>query len=353
MPPAAVALDRPEFQVRREGTGRFSLTWSVPGPVDVFVAAEPDEPVSDMAQLAKRELDGHMEIFVPLIKRPYFLLHTPGRDYRAAERLLPLEGGSNFRDLGGYPADGDKHVRWGLLFRSGAMPKLTDADYDLLSGLDITSLIDLRSTDEQRLSPTRWRAKPAPQSLSVNYPGELFFTQLKGYDGPQREVVTERLYAELPTLLREEYRAIFAALLARRTPLVFYGSGGQDRTGIATALILSALGVPRDVIYEDYLLSIEGRRPGNEISDVNLEEYAANNAEARFLIAYRDYYQRHHAADIDRPKQQRLRDSKGRPLLQVTFERIEAEYGSVGNYLEVELGVNAHAVARLQSMLLE
>ena len=47
----------------------------------------------------------------------------------AHERLIVLERSSNFRDLGGYPAAGGKHVRWGMIYRTAAMPMLTEADY--------------------------------------------------------------------------------------------------------------------------------------------------------------------------------------------------------------------------------
>jgi protein-tyrosine phosphatase len=132
-------------------------------------------------------------------------------------------------------------------------------------------------------------------------------------------------------------------------------SAGQDRTGIAVGLILSALGTPRPVIYRDYLLSSADRTPANETADVSLKKYAATNSAARFLIAYRKDEERARKAGESAPPMpaQPLTDTKGRPLLQDAFERIETDYGSVDNYLDRALGVNARDIRKLRLRYLE
>jgi protein-tyrosine phosphatase len=350
----AAAFSDQDLQVEHDGQSHFVLRWTQPGPVDVFVSARPDAKVSTMRLLDRQDQTHQFETSLLDIKRPYFVLRGENGDiYRAAERLLPLEGGSNFRDLGGYLGADGKRVRWGLLFRSAAMSKLTDADYAYLSTLRIKSILDLRSSDERQLSPTAWRASRPVQSIAVDYPGEVIFNRLQGYDGPRREWVTERLYEQLPMLLIEDYKKMFQALLARKTPLVIFGSAGQDRTGIGAALILSALGTPRDVIYRDYLLSVEDRRPANEMIDVDLQQYARTNSEARFLLAYRAYTETAHAANASPPKTLPLKDLRGRPLLQDALEQIEADYGSVSHYLDQVLDVHAEDIAILRTLYLE
>lgn len=352
--PWSLGSDNPDIQVTGQGNARYLLSWTQPGAVDVFVSGRPDAKESAMRPLARGVRQLSFETPSLDIKRPYFLLReADGATYRTAERLLPLQGGSNFRDLGGYPGADGKHVCWGLLFRSAAMPKLTDADYDYLSSLNIRTVVDLRSRDERELSPVDWRAKPRPQVIAVNYPGALFFRRLQGYNGPAREFVTERLYWDIPLLLRSEYRSLFTELLQHHVPLVFFDSVGEDRTGIAAGLILSALGTPRSIIYQDYLLSTRDRRPQNEMADVNLQDYAATNTEAQFLIQYRDYAEKtRHLHGSDEPGRA-LRDSRGRPLLQDAFEEIDADYGSVENYLDQMLGIDAADIAKLRAAYLE
>jgi protein-tyrosine phosphatase len=141
--------------------------------------------------------------------------------------------------------------------------------------------------------------------------------------------------------------------LARNSPLVVHCGEGQDRTGIAAGLILNSLGTPREVIYQDYLRSVTDRRPANEMINVDLQQYANANAEARFLLAYRAYTAKAHAANDRPPKTLPLRDLRGRPLLQDTFEQIAADYGSISNYLDQVLGVNAADIATVRALYLE
>ncbi len=342
------------LQVLHSSESHYLLRWTEPGPVDIFVSGRPDAKPGTMRLLVRGERDLQLQAHIPDIPRPYFALRAGnGRIYRIAERVPPLQRGSNFRDLGGYPAAGGKHVRWGLLYRSAAMPWLTDADDRYLSTLGIKTIVDLRSVDERQLSPADWRVKPPPKYIAVDYPGDVLFDRLQGYDGPNRQQVTERLYAEFPVLLRKEYQAMFHELLENHGPVVIQGAAGQDRTGIAVGLILSALGIPRELIYQDYLLSTENRTPANEMADVNLQDFAATNAEARFLIAYRSYAEKARRAHGNALVAQPLKDSQGRPLLQDTFEHIEADYGSVPNYLVRELGVDAADIAKLRTLYLE
>ena len=349
-----LASSADDAEVVRLPGSEYNVRWVEAGPLDVFVSSRAGEKLTSMRLLARGVRGSKLQVQIPDMRRPYFALRdADGSVYRTAERLLPLEGGSNFRDLGGYPAANAKHVRWGLLYRSAAMPKLTYADDDFLASLRIKTILDLRSVDERQLSPTDWRAKPTPRYVAIDYPGEILFDRLRNYDGPEREEITEKLYADFPSLLRQEYKALFKELLADRGPLLVQGSAGQDRTGIAIGLILTALGIPRTVIYEDYLLSATDREPANEIADVNLQDYAATNAEARFLIAYRRYIEKAGVAHRNAPNAPPLRDARGRPLLQDAFEQIEAQYGSVTCYLRRELGVSAQDIATLRRLYLE
>src|SRR6516225_2930691 len=84
---------------------------------------------------------------------------SPGsqtEDAAMARRVPRLEGGRNFRDLGGYRTNDGRRVRWGMLFRSGTMSGLTPSDYDALAALSIRSVCDLRTPEEREVEPNAW-----------------------------------------------------------------------------------------------------------------------------------------------------------------------------------------------------
>jgi hypothetical protein len=82
------------------------------------------------------------------------------------------------------------------------MPNLTNADDDYLSALGIKTIVDLRSVDERELSPTDWRAKPNPKYIAVDYPGDVLFDRLRGYDGPASRCVRAPALAATRSTLR-------------------------------------------------------------------------------------------------------------------------------------------------------
>ena len=183
------------------------------------------------------------------------------RDVAAAphERLLPLQGGRNFRDLGGYGTADGRHVKWGLLFRSGSMHGLTDADYAYLGKRGIHVVCDFRDTQERQREPANWPAANAPRVLSDDYrldtrnflpPGEM-----KGWTAQSARAAMTASYPKMLVQFHDQYRRMFAELLAGHAPLTFNCSAGKDRTGIAAALLLTALGVPRATVIDDYLLT--------------------------------------------------------------------------------------------------
>ncbi|KTT95243.1 protein tyrosine phosphatase, partial [Sphingomonas yabuuchiae] len=179
----------------------------------------------------------------------------------ADTRVLPLQGGRNFRDLGGYRTADGRTVKWGLLYRSGQMHDLTPADYVTLQKLGIRTVCDFRDTAERTREPTLWPAGQRPKVLSDDYALDMSAMRLPGDPSTwTHEQVVTAMTATYPKLLDQfngQYRRMFAELLAGDVPLAFHCTAGKDRTGVAAALLLTALGVPRATIIDDYLLSNE------------------------------------------------------------------------------------------------
>ena len=261
-------------------------------------------------------------------------------------RLLPLEGGLNFRDLGGYPSNDGRQVRWGQLFRSGTMHRLTDGDYRLLETLGIKVIYDLRSTLERRGAPTDWRAAPAEYLFRDHEitSGALSILSDMG-DRATADFVRNMMsgfYRQMPTRYREAYRELFARLVRGDVPLVFNCAAGKDRTGVAAALVLSALGVPRAVILNDYALS------------ETCVDYMAE-------IARDDGQNTGHgqpARDLGRfgkmPREALQTLMRSDPVyLEAMLTSLDASHGGVLPFLEAELGVGKDERRSLREMLLE
>jgi len=170
---------------------------------------------------------------------------------------VALHGASNLRDLGGYPAHGGRRVRSGLVFRSASLSGLTDDDLVALGRLGLRTVCDLRGEAERERAPSRLpRPGPALLTLSIEptVGASLRDIQARGA-ATGEDVVTllGRAYQAYATTQLHQFRALLRTLLEPgRLPLLFHCSAGKDRTGFGAALLLTALGVPREAVVEDY-----------------------------------------------------------------------------------------------------
>jgi protein-tyrosine phosphatase len=256
-------------------------------------------------------------------------------------RVLPLEGGRNFRDLGGYVGDGGRTVRWGRLFRSGTMSALTSADYDYLSKFGVVTICDLRTALERDSEPTQWLGDRVPAIYAHNHQVREGHA-LANMSSPEMtaEVMRETmgvLYTQLPYQHIESYRRLFGEMLAGNTPLIFNCSAGKDRTGVAAGLILTALGVPRGDILIDYSLS-------EQIVDFEAVSTRAAAASATTGFSFIGRLSKDVRAPI-------LRSDPA--YLEAAFEEMERREGSAFGYLEAHLGVGKAEVEALRDALLE
>ena len=340
---AAYALDN---AIAEQGApGEIVLHWRDANPVDVYVSAKPDAAPAAAKRLVRGDRDGLYRVAWTRPERPYFILRDErdGAVVRVAERVVTLERGSNFRDLGGYPAAGGKHVRWGMIYRTAAMPMLTDADYQSVSRLGIRAIIDLRSVEERQIAPDGMPAHTGALYLAHDYPADEIFSRI-GAPPPGGQNPVTSLYRTWLVSLAPQYRDIFQQLLRRGGAVSYHCSAGQDRAWVATALVLSALGVPREVIFADYHLSTLDRRPENEIPRLEPGQYPGN------IVA--DFYRRTQASGAP-VKPRPLYTPAGEPFLQETFDEIDKRWGSVDAYLDQVLGIDRAQIARLRALYLE
>jgi protein-tyrosine phosphatase len=241
-------------------------------------------------------------------------------------RHLSLAGASNFRDLGGYPGTDGRTVRWRKIFRSNHLGHLTESDIRTVRLLGLKNAFDFRGTEE-RVAAICGLAEIAVHSLPIEPTVVTALRARLGRAGALSPAdaldVMRDSYRNYVRYNTSSFRALFAHLLEDRAPLVIHCTAGKDRTGFACALILHALGVPDEVISEDYLLTNRFyRRDPSASNDLPDDvRHVLGTVEASFLAA--------------------------------AFEAVGAEYGSLESYFSEGLGIGRDERAELAGRYLE
>ena len=174
--------------------------------------------------------------------------------YDYAERHYPFEGCFNFRDIGGYFNKDGQQVKKGLYFRTGRQDRMTDRDLLKLSDLKISTQIDLRKPDEvsdQGKGPLEAMGAKYINIAVIPEGGSDQLSRLVGDTG-----ISGKRYLGYLEFGPTSWLRLFGILADESNlPVVLHCTAGKDRTGVSTAFLLSILGVSRDVIEEDYLLT--------------------------------------------------------------------------------------------------
>jgi protein-tyrosine phosphatase len=180
-------------------------------------------------------------------------------------RIIKFRGFSNFRDLGGYPADGGTQVKWGVLYRSGHLARMKSSDLKRFKRLGIDTIIDFRSDQEREKDPNRLPDLLHLKTLSIpildpstsSWAEELKTAiQNREYHDFDPSEKMREWYQELAVGHIGQYKRFVQAVFdAQGAPVLWHCTAGKDRTGIAAAILLRVLGVSQDIVEKDYLLS--------------------------------------------------------------------------------------------------
>jgi protein-tyrosine phosphatase len=190
------------------------------------------------------------------------------------ERRIDMDGITNFRDLGGYKTADGATVQWGKIFRSDTLAWLTDHDMKKVCDLGVTTACDLRYGEERQNEPNRFLNHDQVEVLELGLEERPNAGFLDSFEAPAEFVTNARQflltsYDQYPVLYADAYRTIMDRLIDGHK-LIIHCTAGKDRAGTASAMVLTALGVPRETVLEDYMLTNEyWNRSGREIEGVD------------------------------------------------------------------------------------
>lgn len=262
-----------------------------------------------------------------------------------------LEGAPNARDLGKIRS------RYGViaerrLIRSGVINEITDGDTAVLRDLGLRTVVDFR-TDEERLqkrdriidgvdyvhcpiieTKTEGISRDKPETEDEEAIRTVAMARRLMKKHPDGKVQMRSLY---PILAGTEhciahYRVFFELLLSQESgALLYHCTMGKDRVGVGTALLLTALGVHRDDIVADYMITNERCAEGTLRLIESCRRYTDNEAELDFIY------------ELDRVDES---------FIAAAFSAAEEKYGSMDAYLENALGLTAAKLDRLKALYL-
>jgi protein-tyrosine phosphatase len=264
--------------------------------------------------------------------------------YWAPPRLVALDGAVNVRDIGGYRTSYGLQVTRGRLFRGDALSQLTGPDVERLDELGLRTVIDFRTPGEVLLAG----ADRLPFGVEfVSLPvgggdlGSIYELIASGDHERQRGELGDGRAASLMVAINRGFvtdarqREAFGAALRLvcspgRLPLLYHCSGGKDRAGWMTAIVLTALGVPRELVLRDYLLS----------NDFHRTEYQK--------LRY-DLVKTGIVAD---PELLRPIMEQSATYLGAAFEEAERRYASFGRFVTLGLEISDAMLGELRRALL-
>lgn len=180
-------------------------------------------------------------------------------------RIVPIDGVKNFRDMGGYVSSEGRALAPGRLYRSGHFAELSeDAAHDVAK-LGITTVVDFRSAPEKERMPVTWHAPWQPKYIENPIGGNAsawikeLLERLADAPFPAEELRDQFILAfeTIPIANAPGLKRLFDELVDgdQAGAALFHCTAGKDRTGIAGALIMTALDMPEDAIFEDFLLT--------------------------------------------------------------------------------------------------
>ncbi|HWK74278.1 MAG TPA: tyrosine-protein phosphatase [Povalibacter sp.] len=256
-------------------------------------------------------------------------------------RHLKFEGGCNFRDIGGYAAAGGRAVKWGQVYRTGVLSYFTGNDHSSLLKLGVRAICDLRREEEREREPTRW---PDASIQALAWKDDANTPTVRGFAAKRprtaagmRDAMID-VYRALPAWMAPRIRGLFECIATGKAPVVVHCAAGKDRTGVAIAVLLGALGVSGDSIIEDYLLTNAGG---------NFEHFILAHQHSQLGLA-----DAHQPLLSMPPEMRRMLFVADPDYLQAALEQIERAHGGLETYLKTSVQLEPATLQQVRDSLL-
>ncbi len=268
----------------------------------------------------------------------------PALVHTVHDRSMHLSTAPNARDIGDYPTQGNGKLRTGVVFRTDALDKLTAADQQQLVTSGITKVIDFRSPTESGANPDKLPASIPAVARPVYDPANDFYVMVgkavQGGPAVQQQMLGD---GKAAGIMRDYYRWLVTDATARAQfgatvrdiatangPVLFHCTAGKDRTGWMTAILMTALGVPKGQVYKDYLESNDNLAAGNKALMDGLVAKGLVTDPALFEPIL----------------------GVSREFLDAAFDQADASFGSFDRFVSEGLGIDGATLEALKSKLL-
>jgi len=329
-----------DISLIRADDGSVEISWKISDKsrkFTVYAGESPDHidrqnPVSSSRANSSAKIPG----LDPDVRYYFEVVTDRGSKIIISDRRVPLEGSVNFRDLGGYETSDGRRVKWGQVFRSDHLGRLTNRDISFVQRIGIRTVCDFRTPAEAKKLPDRFL--PTDRGRRLHLPiqhGEFdpagTFDRIKSGDV---EWMTEAFMIEGYIKNIDDFAPVWSTFFktladGSRRPLVFHCTGGKDRAGVCAALILLSLGVPEETVIHDHALS------------------------NRYIAAVLEkIYDQIRAHGVD-PNQVAPYFTAPKNAIVAAVRHIRRTYVSAADYLINKAGVDDKLIARLREDLLE
>lgn len=248
-----------------------------------------------------------------------------------------LSNAANFRDAGGHRTENGQWVKTGILYRSDQLDRLSDDDLGRMLALNVGTIVDLRTQSERSHEPDRVPAGVTHMVLDVAKDAEgsiggdmrSAMAKIAAGEGAKMLIEANRDFVNVASA-RHSYAELIKKVAYGDDALVYHCTAGKDRTGWASAVILSLLGVSRTEIVKDYMAS------NQYLAEKNKRTLAMVKAANPTFVAQ-------HLEDVMTVRPE---------FIEAAFHEVDVQFGSMENYAQNALGLDAATIQQLKNRLL-